>query len=108
MRRFAIFFVVAIALTSCAPLQKPKTLGQVKADLDCLRYEKGISWKQISEKLGSSDITPIPEPGTDLSRNTRVYRDTVIIFYIERREVKEGEKVRFQQVVTDIEVCKGK
>lgn len=31
-----------------------------------------------------------------------------IIFYTDRQEVKEGEKVRFHEVVNKIEVCKEK
>jgi hypothetical protein len=108
MKRFTIFLFIAIALTSCATLQNPATLGHVKEDLDCIRYEKGLDWKQISEKFGNPDIVPLPEPGTDLSKNTRIYKDKVIIFYIERQEVKEGEKVRFHEVLTDIELCKEK
>lgn len=108
MRRFVIFSFIAIFLTSCATLQNPKTLGQVKADLDCIEYKEGVVWKQISEKFGTPDIAPLPEPGQDLSRNTRVYKDRVIIFYTERQEVKEGEKIRFHEVVTKVEVCKEK
>jgi hypothetical protein len=58
--------------------------------------------------MGSPDIAPIPEPGTDLSKNARIYKDETIIFYTEMREVKEEGKVRFQEVVTNIEICKKK
>jgi len=108
MRYFTALFVVAIALTSCTTLQKPKTLDQAKAGLDCIEYKEGIGWGQISEKFGNPDITPLPETGTDLSRNARGYNDMTIIFYTERKEQKEGEKVRFHEVVTKIEVCKKK
>lgn len=108
MRCLAIFFITTIFLTSCATIQKPKTLDQVRADLDCIEYKEGIDWKQIPQKIGSPDIAPLPEPGTDLSSNTRVYENKIIIFYIERQEVKEEGKVRFQEAVTKIEVCKEK
>ncbi len=106
--KLAAFLVLTIVFTSCAYFQHPKTLGQVKADLDCIPYDKGIGWKQIFQKFGGPDFAPLPEPGSDLSRNTRAYKDTWIILYIESQEVKEGGKVRFQEVVTDIEICKKK
>ncbi len=108
MKRLTILFLIPILLTSCSYFQQPKTLGQVKADLDCIPYERGMSWKQISERLGAPEITPLPETGTDLSRNERGYTNKVVIFYIERKEVKEGGKVRFYEVVTGLEVCKKK
>ncbi len=109
MRRFAIFFVIVITLTSCTILQKPpKTLEQVKAGLDCIEYKEGMDWNQISDKFSTPPITPLPEPGTDLSKNARGYKNMTIIFYTERREVKVGEKVRFHEVVNKIEVCKEK
>ena len=108
MRYLAIFFSIAIILTSCAALQKHQTLDQVRTDLDCIEYKEGIDWKEIHEKFGNPDITPLPEPGADLSSNTRVYKNKIIIFYIEKRKVQEGENVRFQEAVTKIEVCKKK
>ena len=108
MKRLAIFFLITIFITSCSYVQHPKTLSQVKADLDCIRYEKGLDWKQISEKFGVPDIAPLPEPGTSLGNNSRIYKNTVTIFYTDLREIKEGEKVRFHEVVTNIEVCREK
>ena len=108
MKHLAAFLVLAIALTSCAYFQHPQTVGQVKEALDCIPYGKGMGWKQISEKFGEPDFAPLPEPGPDLSRNTRAYKDMWMILYVERQEVKEGEKVRFQEVVTDMEICKKK
>ncbi|NUO09704.1 MAG: hypothetical protein HUU08_13670 [Candidatus Brocadia sp.] len=108
MRYVTVLFVVAIALTSSTTLQKSKTLNQAKAGLDCIEYTEGMDWKQISEKLGAPSITPLPEPGTNLSRNARGYEDMTIIFHTERKEFKEGERVRFHEVVTKIEVCKEK
>lgn len=113
MRRFAIFFVIAIILTSCsATLQgsKSKRLDEVKADLNCIEYKEGMDWEQV-KKIGEPDIYPLPEPdtaSTGLSKNTRVYKNMTLIFYTETKEVKEEEKVRFREVVTKIEVCKEK
>jgi hypothetical protein len=108
MKRSAIFFLITIFITSCSYVQHPKTFGQVKADWDCIPYKGGMRWTQISERLGAPDIAPLPETGTDLSRNTRGYINKVVIFHLERQEVKEAGKVRFYEVVTDIEVCKEK
>jgi hypothetical protein len=108
MKRIVIIVIIAIALTSCATLQTPKTLGQVKTNLVCFEYKDGIYWEQISEKIGAPDIAPLPESGTDLSKNARVYKNMTIIFYTERQEVKENGKVRFYEIVKNIEICKKK
>jgi len=108
VRRLTILFVIVVALSSCTTFQKPTTLGQVKSALDCIGYKEGMSWNQVSGTIGPRDIAPLPEPGTDLSKNTRVYKDKILIFHIEMQEVIEEGKVRFREVVTDIEVCKKK
>lgn len=108
MKRYVILFIIIIGLSSCTTLQQPKTLSQIKSELDCIQYKEGMSWNQVSQVMSPPDIAPIPEPGTDLSKNTRIYKDKKIIFYIEMREVKEEGKVRFQEVVTNIEFCKKK
>ena len=108
--RLVIFFLatMAMAATSCAHLQQPQTLSAVKADLGCIPYEKGVSWKQIVAALRDPDLAPLPEPGTDLRKNARIYRGGVIVFYVESQEVTEGGKIRFQEVVTHIELCRKK
>ena len=108
MRRVVILFVIIIGISSCTTLQQPKTLGQIKSEVDCIQYKEGMSWNQISQAMGHPDIAPIPEPGPDLSKNTRVYKNKVVIFNIEMKEVKEEGKVRFREVVTGIDVCKKK
>jgi hypothetical protein len=108
LRRVTILFIIAFALYSCTTLQKPVTLSHVKSGLDCIQYEEGMSWNQVFHVVGSPDIAPIPEPGTDLTKNARIYKDKTIIFYTEIREVKEDGRVRFQEVVTKIEFCKKK
>jgi len=97
-----------MALSSCTTLQKPTTLGQVKSALNCITYTEGMEWNQVSQAMGHPDIAPIPEPGPDLSKNTRVYKNKVVIFNIEMKEVKEEGKVRFREVVTGIDVCRKK
>ncbi len=108
--RLVIFFLVtmAMAVTSCGHLQQPMTLSAVKADLDCIPYEKGVSWKQIVATLRDPDLAPLPEPGTDLRKNARIYRDGIIVLYVESQEVTEGGKIRFQEVVTHIDLCREK
>jgi hypothetical protein len=108
VRKLTVLFIIVIALSSCTTLQKPTTLDQVKTALDCIPCKEGMDWNQISQVMGFPDITPIPEPGTGLSKNTRIYKDKIIIFYTETKEVKEEGKVRFQEVVTSIEFCKKK
>lgn len=108
MRRLTILFVIVMALSSCTTLQQPTTLGQVKSTLNCIQYKEGMSWNQVFQAMGPPDIAPIPEPGPDLSKNTRIYKDKIIIFYIEMKEVMEEGRVRFREVVTNIEVCKEK
>jgi hypothetical protein len=108
MKYYATFFVLAFFLASCASIQGTKTLGQLKEDLVCIKYEKGIPWKQFPEKFGNPDDAPIPEPGKGLGSNARAYRKTILILYTENQEIKEGEKIRFHEVVNDIEVCKRK
>jgi hypothetical protein len=108
MKCFAVFLILSVSLVSCASFQKPKTLGEAKADLDCIEYRDGEDWKQISGKFGTPDLVPLPEPGAGLTRNSRAYSNMVIFFYTEVREVREGEIVRFHEVITSIDVCKKK
>ncbi len=108
MRRLTILFIIVIVLSSCTTFQKPTTLGQVKSVLNCIQYKEGMSWNQVSQAIGPPDIAPIPDPGPDLGKNTRVYKDKIVIFYIEMKEIKEDGKVRFHEVVTGMDVCKKK
>jgi hypothetical protein len=106
MKRFAALGPLAIIFTSCAYFQQPKTLGQVKANLDCIRLQNGILWTQISDKFGNLDEAPLPEPSSELTQNIRVYNGKTVIFYTRLEEVKEGERTRFREIITGIEVCK--
>jgi hypothetical protein len=106
MKRSVIFLLVAVVLTSCAYFQPSKTLDQAKIGLECIKYDEGINWAEISEKFGSPDIAPLPEPGSDLTKNIRGYEGKIVIFYTELKEVKEDGKTRFHEVVSNIEICK--
>ncbi len=108
MKRITILFIIVMVLSSCTTFQEPTTLGRVKSSLNCTTYKEGTSWSEVSKVMGPPDIAPIPETGTDLTKNTRIYKDRIIIFYTEMKEVVEEGKVRFKEVVTSMEFCKRK
>src|SRR4030042_5406653 len=106
MYRIVICLAITISLMACSTISGQETLSGIKTELECIEYKDGVTWEQISEKFGAPNIAPLPEPGTGLGKNSRIYKNTVTIFYTDLREIKEGEKVRFHEVVTNIEVCK--
>jgi hypothetical protein len=103
-RWFALVLLVAL-VASCAG---PKVLSEFKGELSCAEYQHGMGWDQVAAKFGTPEITPLPEPGTDLSMNARGYRDMTVIFYTKRQQVNEDGKIRFKEVVYKIEICKRK
>ena len=106
MKRWAILFIAGgWALTSCAFTPPPKTLAGVKEGLNCIPYEKGMDWKQIAETLKDPDVFPLPDPAAGLSRNARIFTQPVVILYLENMEFKDGEKIRFREVVNSLELC---
>jgi hypothetical protein len=106
MKRYTIFFIVcAWALTSCAMTSQPKTLTGIKEGLTCIPYEKGMEWKPIPETLKAPDIAPPPDPVSGLDRNARIYTHPVVILYVENEEFRDGEKIRFREVVQSLELC---
>jgi len=107
MRTRAIFLALSVMLTACAAQQIQQTLGQAKTGLVCIEYKDGIVWKQASDAFGVP-IAPLPEPGTELTRNARIYKDRVVIFYTDKQEVTEEGKTRFKEVVKKVEICKEK
>ncbi|MEW6584512.1 MAG: hypothetical protein AB1442_02755 [Nitrospirota bacterium] len=108
MRCFTHCLFLSIFLASCSFIQKPDTLEGVKADLICIEYKEGSDWKVISKTFGAPDIHPIPQPSSNLSANTRGYKDKILLFFTERKEVTEGDKIRFREVVTKVELCRKK
>ena len=108
MRRFAPVLLASLVLFSCVMPQKSRTLEQVKANLVCVEYDDGVNWREILERLGDADEAPLPEPGTNLQSNTRVYKEKWIIFSVENMEFKENGKSRFREVANKIEVCREK
>ncbi|KPK91626.1 MAG: hypothetical protein AMJ94_06885 [Deltaproteobacteria bacterium SM23_61] len=108
MKRLGILVLLVILTASCAYLKGPKTLDQEKAQLVCVQFKKGIPWAQISDKFGEPDSVPLPQSGSDLGRNTRIYKSKIIIFYTDLQEIKENEKIRFREAVINIEICNKK
>jgi hypothetical protein len=109
MKRFVICFIIVFSLTSCAALEKPKTLAEIKGTKRCIEFKDRMEWKQVSDKLGKP-IYPLPIPTTgsdvDLTKNTRLYENTTIIFYVEPQKITEEGKAQYKEVVTRIEICK--
>ena len=108
MKRLVIYLAVFLVLPSCALTQRNPTLAEIKADLTSLVYQEGMAWRSVSQTLGPPDQAPLPEPGTDLSRNSRLYQDMTVIFYTTRQEFREDGKVRFKEVVDRVEIGKRK
>jgi len=106
--RFAVVSLMVFSLLSCAGLEKPRSLTELKADLKCIEIQNGLKWADVSGEFGTPDILPLPEEGTNLGKNARGYRNEIVIFYTELKEVKEGEKTRFHEVVYKTEVCRKK
>jgi hypothetical protein len=106
MKRWARCFFVLLILSSCVALSNPTTIGQVKEGLNCIEYKEGMAWADVKTKLGKYDEAPIPEPGKDVLRNSRVYKNMTVIFYTEVRDVKVGDKIRPQEMVYKIEICR--
>jgi hypothetical protein len=77
----------------------------VKADLSCIEYTEGVAWRLIADRLGAVDVAPLPEPGSNLQSNTRVYKNKWVIFSVENREYTEDGKTRFREISKKIEVC---
>jgi hypothetical protein len=92
-------------LASCAMHQGPQTLGDVKGGLECISFKEDILWDDVFKKFGDPNIASLPEPGSDLGKNSRVYKNSVVIFYVDAREVNMEGKTRFKEVVKMVEVC---
>lgn len=102
MKRWLPLLFLLAMVTACLSGQ---VLSQVKQDLSCVTYSEGMNWDQVASKFGAPDITPQPEPGTDLSLNSRGYRGMTVIFYTKRQPVNEEGKIRFKEVIYKIDIC---
>jgi hypothetical protein len=105
--RSAIVLLLAFSLMSCVS-PNSQTLTELKMNLKCIEMQNGLLWADISREFGTADILPLPEAGTNLGKNARGYRDEIVIFYTDLKEVKEGEKTRFNEVVYKTEICRKK
>jgi len=103
----SILISASIFLASCAilPDTDPTTLEEATSDLACIEYKDNLTWQEVEKLLGEPDEFPLPQPDEDLSKNARIYKSKNVIFYTKRQEIQEGGKVRFQEVITKIEVC---
>ena len=108
MKQLVLIILSFFVLSSCAMFQKPKTLEELKVNLACVEYTDGMEWGKILERLGAVDIAPLPEPGSNLQANTRVYTNKWVIFSVENREFRRDGKTRFHEIANKIEVCKEK
>lgn len=102
-----ILISASILLSSCAILRETnsKALEEAKSGLACIEYKDNLTWQKVEELLGEPDEFPLPQPDEELSKNARIYKSKNVIFYTKRQEIQEGGKVRFQEVITKIEVC---
>ncbi len=102
-----ILISASVLLSSCAILRdtNSKTLEEATSGLACIEYKDNLTWQKVEELLGEPDEFPLPQPDEDLSRNARIYKSKNVIFYTKRQEIREGGKVRVQEVITKIEVC---
>jgi hypothetical protein len=108
MKRLAISFIIILTLTSCAIFEKSRTLGEIKGNKKCIELKESNEWKQISNQLGAP-IYPLPAPTTgtneDLTKNTRVYKNTIVIFYVEPKKIVEDGQKQYKEFVTKVEIC---
>lgn len=102
-----ILIIASILLSSCALLRdtNSRTPEETKSGLACIEYKDNLTWQKVEELLGEPDEFPLPQPDEDLSKNARIYTSKNVIFYTKRQEIQDGGKVRFQEVITKIEVC---
>jgi len=104
---YLMVVILAFGLSACALSTKTRTLEEIRSNLNCITCEEGTKWKSIQEEFGDPDYAPRPTEGK-LSQNTRIYRDRFIIFYTELKRIKVGGKIRFEEVVTKLEICEEK
>ena len=110
MKRLAAVFVITAMLTcSCASLlTETRSLSKVKADLVCVPYEKGMRWDTVYGELSQDpDIISPLEQGID-SKYARGYKKITVILNVEKQQVQEGNKFRYPEIVTGLEVCRKK
>ena len=107
-KRFTLLSIVLVlALSSFSCALPSKTIKEIREPLNCVEYKEGMRWEAIQENFGTPDFAPIPS-GEKLSENTRVYKGKTIIFYTELKKTRVGEKIRYEEVITKLEICSEK
>lgn len=102
--RHLFIFLVLIVLSGCFS-NKTVKWDEYRAGLRCFTYEPQMWWKDIKETFGEADRYPIPT-GESLEKNTRIYEDSVVIFHIDRKKISVDGKIRYEEVVKKVEICK--
>lgn len=108
MKKLLLLCLALSIFLSCSSLSNSLTLSQTKEGLSCIGYTTGIPWEQVQQAFGIPPLTPRPEPGADLSRNARGYKNLEVFFYTQPQKIEEGDKIRFKEVVYKVEICKKK
>ena len=103
-----VFVFAAMTLTSCATTGDLSRLDEIKAKLNCVSYKEGMDWQDVKGVLGTPQITPIPEQDSQLKKHSRIYRKSYAVFYTDLKETDEEGKVRFKEIVTNVEICREK
>ncbi|MCF8146042.1 MAG: hypothetical protein K9N21_19210 [Deltaproteobacteria bacterium] len=106
MKHLILFLIVLLAAAACTPFSGPETLGEFKNNIHCLEYKQGMPWNEIKNSLGTPEVTPIPQIDSGLSQNARIYKGKTVIFYTKPQKIEKNGKMRFEEVVYKIEVCK--
>lgn len=107
--RLPLLLTCALPLVaaSCS-LATPRTLEEYRQGWSCIEYKDHLPWLAVESALGRPDVYPLPSPRGDLSQNTRLYEERIVVAYVERQEVQEGDRRRFAEFVTKLEVCRPK
>lgn len=100
----SIMVIFPLVFTACTLFSTPRTLDEIKSDIDCIVYQEGMKWRTVEEKFGEPDISPIPA-GPKLSENTRIYKGKTLIFYTGLRKTIVDGKTRYEETITKLEVC---
>ena len=106
----AVPVIIALLACSCASLiPKEKSLSNIKADLVCVPYEKGMRWDTVYGELGQDpDIIAQSESGGDPNKYVRGYKKMTVILNVEQGQLQEGKKFRYPEIVTGLELCRKK
>jgi hypothetical protein len=100
--------VLILVLSSFSCALPDKTIKEIKWRLNCVEYKEGMKWEVVQGNFGVPDFAPIPLADEKLSENARVYKGKTVIFYTEIKKIRVGEKIRYEEVITKLEICSEK